>query len=81
MYTEDIMVKQKKKRTKKYSGSNAAMVRPAITRVSAVNRSKLGQYWYERKRVLKPVLIVAGIVAGVIVLVIEIIRIISGSAL
>lgn len=75
------MAKQKKKRTKKYSGPDAALTKPAITRVTAVNRSKLGQYWYERKRILKPILTVAGIVVAVIVLVIEIIRVVSGGTL
>lgn len=75
------MAKQKKKRTKKYSGPDAALTKPAITRVTAVNRSKLGQYWYERKRILKPGLTVAGIIVAVIVLVIEIIRVVSGGTL
>lgn len=75
------MAKQKKKRTKKYSGVDAALTKPSITRVTAVNRSKLGQYWYEHRRILKPVLIVAGIVAAVIVLIIEIIRVLSGGTL
>lgn len=73
------MAKQKKKRTKKYSGTDAAITRPIVTRVSAANRNKLGQWWFERKRFLKPILITAAIVTLLVWLVIEIIRIASGS--
>lgn len=64
------MAKQKKKRTKKYSGVDAAQTRPSITRVQAVNRSHAGQWYYERKRVIKPVAIFVAVVAGLITLVI-----------
>ena len=67
MYT---MAKQKKKRTKKYTGSQAAKSRPTITRVQAVNRSKIGQWWFERKRVVKPVTIAGSIIVGIILLVV-----------
>jgi len=73
------MAKQKKKRNKPYTGIDAAMTQPVITRISAANRSKLGQWWFEHKKTLKPVLITSGIVIFVIILIIEIIRIASGS--
>ncbi len=73
------MVKQKKKRTKKYSGADAAVTRPVVTRMSAANRSKLGQWWFERKKILKPVLITAGVVTLLVWLTIEIVRIANGS--
>jgi hypothetical protein len=73
------MVKQKKKRTKKYSGADAAVTRPVVTRVTAANRNKVGQWWFERKRILKPVLITTGIVTLLVWLIAEIIRIASGS--
>lgn len=73
------MVKQKKKRTKKYSGTDAAVTRPVVTRMTAANRSNLGQWWFERKRILKPVLITAGIATLLVWLTIEIIRIANGS--
>lgn len=73
------MVKQKKKRTKKYSGADAAVTRPVVTRVTAANRSKPSQWWFERKRILKPVLITTGIVTLLVWLIIETIRIASGS--
>lgn len=67
--------KVKKKRNKQYKGTDAAMTRPSVTRISAANRSKFGQWWFERKRILKPVLITLAIVAGVTWLIIELIRI------
>ncbi len=74
-----IMAKQKKKRTKKYTGSDAAMSRPTITRVQAVNRSRVGQWWHEKKRVIKPILIVSAVVLLIVWLLIELIRIITNA--
>lgn len=68
------MGKNKKKRNKVYTGADAAVTRPVITRISATNRSRLGQWWFERKRILKPILITSGIVLVLIVLIFEIIR-------
>lgn len=73
------MAKQKKKRTKKYTGVDAAITRPVITRVEAANRSKLGQWWFERKRVLKPILITSAVVLAIVWLIIELIRAITSS--
>ena len=70
--------KQKKKRNKQYRGIDASMERPAITRISAVNRTKIGQWWFDRKRILKPVLIGSGIAIIVIWLIFELIRITAG---
>jgi hypothetical protein len=72
------MGKNKKKRNKAYTGSDAAVNKPAITRISAVNRSKLGQWWYDRKSVAKPILKTAAIVFVVIIIVIELIKIFVG---
>jgi hypothetical protein len=72
------MAKQKKKRNKPYTGIDAATTQPVITRISAANRSKLGQWWFEHKKTLKPVLITSGIVIFVVILIIEIVRIVSG---
>lgn len=71
------MGQQKKKRTKKYSGADAASARPSITRVQAVNRSKIGQWWHEKKRVAKPILIAAAVAIVIIWLIIELVRIIG----
>lgn len=73
------MAKQKKKRTKKYTGQDAATARPTITRVTAVRRNKLQLWWLDRKRVLKPTLITAAVIAVVVLLIIEIIRLGSGA--
>ena len=67
--------KTKKKRNKQYRGQDAAMSRPSVTRISAANRSKFGQWWFERKRILKPVLIGAAVVLGVTWLIFELVRI------
>ena len=69
------MAKQKKKRNKAYTGADAAITRPVITRIQAANRSKIGQWWFDRKRVLKPVLITTGIILLIVWLIIELIRI------
>ena len=67
--------KVKKKRNKQYQGAEAAMTRPSVTRISAANRSKLGQWWFDRRKVLKPVLITSAIILGVVWLSIEAFRI------
>jgi len=71
------MAKQKKKRNKVYTGADAAITRPIITRISAVNRSKISQWWFEHKTAYKPILITAGIVLFLIVMIIEIVRVAS----
>lgn len=73
------MGKQKKKRNKIYTGADAAIDRPIITRISAANRNKVAQWWFEHKRVMKPVLIAGGVIVALAVLIFEIIRIASGA--
>lgn len=73
------MAKQKKKRNKVYTGADAAITRPVITRIEAVNRNKISQWWFDKKRVLKPVLITSLVVLVVVWLIFELIRIVSGS--
>jgi len=70
--------KQKKKRNKVYQGADAALARPVVTRISAVNRNKLSQWWFDHKRIARPVLIAAGVIAIIVFLTFEIIRIASG---
>ena len=67
--------KQKKKRNTQYRGMDAALDRPVVTRISAANRSKLGQWWFDRKRILKPVLIAVAVIAIIIWLIFELVRI------
>lgn len=66
--------KQKKKRNKVYRGAEAAIDRPIITRVTAVNRSRVGQWWYDHKRFTKPVLVASGVVAFIGLIVAAIIQ-------
>ena len=67
--------KVKKKRNKQYTGIDAAVTKPSVTRISAANRSKFGQWWFERKRILKPVLITTAIVIAVAWLIFELVSI------
>lgn len=60
------MVKQKKKRNKVYKGSGAAMARPAVTHISAVQRSKFGQWVFDNKRLLRA----GGIVVAILVVIV-----------
>jgi hypothetical protein len=69
------MSKQKKKRNKSYTGADAAMTRPVITRISAVNRNRIAQWWFDNKRIAKPILITAGVVALIAWLIFELVRI------
>lgn len=69
--------RNKKKRNKVYRGEDAAApATPTVHRYKAVKRSKLGQWWHEKKRFAKPVAITSIIVIVVVWLVIELFRII-----
>jgi hypothetical protein len=72
------MAKQKKKRNKSYTGADAAISRPIITKLAAADRSKIGQWWFDKKTVLKPTIITSTVVIVIIVLVYELIRVVSG---
>lgn len=74
----NIMAKQKKKRNKVYTGADASVSRPIITRVAAADRSKIGQWWFDRKKLLKPILITSGVVLIIIWLLVELVRIVNG---
>jgi len=67
--------KVKKKRNKQYTGVDAALTKPSVTRISAVNRSKPGQWWFDHKRIAKPVLIAAAVVIVLVWFILELIRI------
>lgn len=68
------MPKQKKKRNKPYTGEGASISQPIVTRISAVHRHPLKQWWFEKKRIAKPAFIAAVVVIVVIWLVFELIR-------
>lgn len=76
-----VVMSNKKKRSskstkqrKQYKGSVQA--RPTITKVSAVHRHPIHQWWLDHKRVAKPAAIVAGIVFAIVVILVGIISII-----
>ena len=69
------MAKQKKKRNKVYKGAGAAVTQPTVTRISAVKRNKLQQWWLEKKRIAKPVSIAALVVVVVAWLIFELVRV------
>lgn len=73
------MAKQKKKRNKSYTGADASVTRPTVTRLTAANRNKLQQWWFEKKRIAKPVLIGVGVALVVVWLLVELFRILSGN--
>jgi hypothetical protein len=73
------MGKQKKKRNKVYTGQDASITRPTVTRFTAANRNPVQQWWYEKKRFAKPVLITAAVAIIVVWLLIELVRIVLGS--
>lgn len=68
------MAKQKKKRNKPYTGSDARQARPRTIKVNAVVRSRPTQWWHDNKRRTK-LTIGGALVAAVIVwLIIEFIH-------
>ena len=69
--------KTKKKRNKQYRGTDAALAKPVITRIRAANRSAVGQWWFEHKRIAKPVIIAVAVASGITWLIVELVRIAS----
>lgn len=57
------------------------MTRPVVTRISAVNRSKPAQWWFEHKTALRPILITLAIALFIIVMIYEIIRVSTSGSL
>jgi hypothetical protein len=73
------MSKVKKKRNKAYQGADTAVTRPTVTRMTAANRNAVSQWWFEKKRLAKPIIIAVLVGIVVVVLLFELIRLISGS--
>jgi len=73
------MSKTKKKRNKAYAGPGAAMARPVITKIEASNRSKIAQWFYERKKALKTGTTIFAVIAFIVIIIIEIIRALHGA--
>lgn len=70
--------KQKKKRNKVYRGVDATLDRPMITKISAANRSKAGQWWFDHKRIARPIIIATAVIAVIVILIVELVRIANG---
>lgn len=70
--------KQKKKRNKPYRGVDAAIEKPVITRIAAVHRNPVSQWWFDHKRIAKPIIIAVVIALLVAWLIFELIRITTG---
>lgn len=73
-YNKNNMSKNKKKRNKTYKGPGAAITRPVITKIEASNRSKLAQWFFERKKAIKTAAIIIAVILFIILIVSEIIR-------
>lgn len=71
------MSKHKKKRNKVYTGADAAVTKPIITRIEAVNRNKVAEWWFEHKKQAKPILIASGVIVFVIIMIIQIVSMIK----
>jgi len=71
--------KQKKKRNKVYTGIDAAVTRPTITKISAVNRNFVSQWWFDHKRIARPIIIAVLVAAAITILIIELVRIASNA--
>jgi len=74
-YTE--IMASKKKRNKRYRGQDAATVRPHIVRVTAADRNKLQQWWFERKKFIKPVAIALAVVIFIVLCIVELVTLIT----
>lgn len=72
------MAKKKKKRNKAYTGQDAAApIEPVVRRYKAVDRGKFGQWWFEKKKIIKFSAITLLIIVFVTWLIIELIRMVG----
>lgn len=62
------MAKQKKKRSKAYTGVDAKNTRPSIVRVTAENRGPIKEWRLSHKRQIRAGLIVLGILLALFLL-------------
>ena len=67
------MGKNKKKRNKVYRGVDAAIDKPIVTRIEAVNRNKISQWWFDHKKIAKSIMIISGIVFVLVIVIAQII--------
>ncbi|HEX6461786.1 MAG TPA: hypothetical protein VFZ58_00745 [Candidatus Saccharimonadales bacterium] len=54
------MAHKRKKRSKTYAGSDAKVEKPTVHRYTAVERSKLGQWWHDHGKTAKRVGFIGG---------------------
>lgn len=71
--------KQKKKRSKPYTGIDAAITRPVVTKISAVNRNRVSQWWFDHKRIARPVIIAVLIAVAITILIIGLVSIFTNN--
>jgi len=67
--------KQKKKRNKVYTGIDAAVTRPVVTKISAVNRNRVSQWWFDHKKIARPIIIAAIVVAVIVILIVQLVSV------
>ncbi len=68
------MAKNRKRRSKVYTGSDARVEKPTVHRYTAVERSKLGQWWHEHGKMTKRITLIGGGAVIFIYLIVEGIR-------
>lgn len=71
--------KQKKKRNKTYTGVDAAITRPIVTKISAVSRNRVSQWWFDHKRTARPIIIAALVVIAIAIVIIGIVNIFNNA--
>lgn len=70
------MAKKKKRRLKKYQGQEASLTKPKLTRISAIHRGPVKQWWFDNKRLARPITIVSVIIIVIVILLFELFRVI-----
>ena len=75
------MSKRNKKRTKRYQGGDATTANvssePVVHHYSAVDRGRVGQWWYEKKRTVKLTAKIVAITLIIVWLLYELLRIVT----
>jgi len=74
------MTKQKKKRTKRYSGEDAAVPQssqPIIHKITAADRGNIGQWWFEKKKVIRIASIASAVVIFIVWLLVELLKLLQ----
>jgi hypothetical protein len=70
------MAKTKKKRSKVYRGSDAKRTQPTVIHIEAVQRSRVGQWWFDNKKYARPILIALAIAFVVTWIIVELLRLV-----